>query len=44
MCIKIDILIGTKDGIIIAGKAKWKNSKVCKNVFLLELKDFEELY
>lgn len=30
--IEIDLLITTKDGTVIAGESKWKNTKVCKNI------------
>jgi hypothetical protein len=30
--VEIDLLIEKKDGTIIAGEAKWKNHKVCKNI------------
>ena len=29
---EIDLLVETKNGIIIAGESKWKNHKVCKNI------------
>lgn len=31
--IEIDILIETLEGTCIAGEAKWKNTKICKNLF-----------
>lgn len=30
--IEIDLLIEKKDGTMIAGEAKWKNHKICKNI------------
>ncbi|MBE0491868.1 MAG: hypothetical protein IBX44_06415 [Sulfurospirillum sp.] len=38
---EIDLLTHTKDGIVIAGESKWKNTKICKNILnALEQKCF----
>lgn len=41
--IEIDLLVETKDGIMIAGESKWKNRKVCKNVLNILQKKCERV-